>query len=66
MKKNWKFVIKKDDEVIKGTLEDSHLSASLICKHFENQGFEVLSVSCLAIFPFMQFLNPERRRFSYV
>ena len=57
MMKNWKYTVKdKDGNIIKGIFHNTEDSASQISWIFEMEGYEVLSISCLATFPFMKFI----------
>ena len=57
MTKNWKYVVRDEEgNTIKGYFMDSERSASQISWVLEMEGYEVLSVSCLANFPFMNFI----------
>lgn len=62
MSKNWRYVIKNSDgDIIKGMIYNTDQIATEVAWALESQGYEVLEISCLASFPFMKFLLPEKK-----
>lgn len=62
--KHWRYVLLDGEgNFIKGIYTcDARKTASQICWIFEIEGYQVLTLSCLASFPFMNFIMPERRK----